>query len=77
MSYPAQLIDMAVKPLKLRKKIGIWKVAVNNSYGIIWVHCSNKLIASIQNGLHVTGSDVAGGADECEIFHLSFLFKPS
>jgi hypothetical protein len=36
---------------------------------------SNKLIASIPDGLHVTGGDIASSANKGEILHEIFLSK--
>ena len=65
----APLVDVTVKALELGEEIGIREMAVNNPDRIVRIVCRNQYVAGLLDRLHMTGSDVTGGTDQCEILH--------
>ena len=63
-------VNMTVEALKLRKKVCIRKVAVDDANRVVGVKRCNQIVAGGFDGLHVARGYVTGGADECEIFHV-------
>src|SRR5690606_20917937 len=68
-----ELLDMPIKPFKLREKVRIRKIAINNSYTVKFIIRGQQVISSVLDGFHVPGSDVTSSPDQCEFFHAIFF----
>jgi len=60
-----ELVDMAVEALELGEEMRVRKMAVEDADRIIRIEGNDKIASGLLDGLHVTGSDVAGGSDKC------------
>lgn len=70
---PAHLIDVAIEPLEFSEELRIREVAVDDADGIIGIQGGHQPVAGVLDGFHVTRGDIAGGADQGEVLHVSRL----
>ena len=60
---------MPVEALEFGEEMSFGEVFVEDTDGIVFVQGCKEVIAGGFYGLQVPGSDVAGGADEKEVFN--------
>ena len=64
----AHLVEVAVEALRLGEESGIGKIAVHDAHTVERVEGSEEGVAGFFDGFEVAWGDVAGGADEGEVF---------
>ena len=62
---------MTVKPLWLREKIGLRKITIHNTNPVIGIQGAYQVMTGFPDRLHMPGSDIPCGANECKILHPS------
>ena len=70
--FSLQFVDMPVKPLKFSKKMGVRKVAVDDTNGVIRVERGNQIILRFFDGFHMSRCDITCRTDEGKVFHSIF-----
>ena len=63
----SQFINMAIKTLKLGKKISIREMTIHNAHTIIGVESTNQSITSIFNSFHMSRGNVSASTYKSEI----------
>src|SRR5690348_3643908 len=58
---------MPIKALELREEIGLGKIAVEDSNGVIRIKCCHQIAVHVPNCGHMPRRDVSGGADQSKI----------
>src|SRR5260221_9635348 len=69
-TIPSEFVDMPVKSFKLRKKVGLWKMGINDPHTVKFVECRYQGVARVLDRLHVTRSNVSCRSDKSKVFHL-------
>src|SRR5258706_5753848 len=69
-TIPSEFVDMPVKAFELSKKVGLWKMGINDPHTVKFVECGYQGIARLLDRLHVTGGNVSGRSDKSKVFHL-------
>ncbi len=70
-----QFFNVPVESLEFRKEVGIGKIAIQDTYGIRAIQCSDQDIAGIVDRLEMAGGDVTGYSRQGKSFHLNSLFS--
>lgn len=65
-----QLVGKFLKALELGEEFALRRDAVDDADGVVDVIGHRQVVAQVFDGPHVAGCDVAGSADECEVFHV-------
>jgi hypothetical protein len=72
-SGPTELFDMAVKPLKFRKKADIFEEAIKNADRIIGVNGGDETVSGFFDCFKMPRGNITGDSGYGEIFHHRFL----
>lgn len=64
-----ELVGIFLKALELSEEFTLWRDAVNDANRVVDVISHGQVMAEVFDGSHVARCDVAGSADECEVFH--------
>lgn len=59
--------EVPIEALELGEKACLREITVDDADGVVFVKGSQQFVSGLLYGLHVAGSDVAGGSDEGEI----------
>ena len=68
-SLPSQFFTMPVEAFEFGEEMSFGEVFVEYAYGIVFVQGCKEVVARSLYGFEMPGSDVAGGADEEEVFN--------
>jgi len=60
------LLQVSVEPFVLGEKAGIWKIAVDDADGIVFIERNDQLMTSVTNGLQMLRRDEAADAGDRE-----------
>ena len=67
MRVSLQFFKVPVKPFGFDKEIRIWEEAINDTYTVERIEGSNKVVPGILDSTHMSGRDVSGRTDQCEV----------
>ena len=59
-----KIVDVAIELLKLYKKSRVWKMAIENPDGVVWVIGHNQVATRFGDRTHMTRCNITASADQ-------------